>query len=531
MHSFHTDVLIIGSGLAGLYAAIHCRRQDLRVLVCSKSKPGRGSCSTISQGIFRASTANFTPQEHKHLSLQAGKGLNQAHRLDTLIQSAAQEMSFLQDLGLNLEAGAKEYDCRPQKLGQEGRCVTRPLTSQAASLGVDFLSPFFACKIALQEDRAIGLWGYRPHQSEPELVTCKSLILAAGGAGALYAHTDNPQGMTGDGYALALTAGVPLLDMEFIQFYPLCLGQSRTSRLLPPLLGEVGRLENSQGEDIVSKYGISSRPVAISARDELCQAMAWEIQAGLGFADGGLRLSLPREDSVWDQTREVFGLQSISNLRSWAEELASERRGSIPVRPAAHFCMGGVACRGAVGTPVQGLFAAGEVTGGLHGANRLGGNALTEAAVFGRIAAEEAAHHAGRTQDPSWFEAQLPEPDQRFPAAQTRSCSGLKRKLQELMWQGAGILRSAESLQQTFQGLQEIRADLDKTPTASPQGLQALELQSMLPVAEAILRSALAREESRGSHFRTDFPHSNQACAKHILLRQAQGKLQLHWEA
>ncbi|MFW6216839.1 MAG: FAD-dependent oxidoreductase, partial [Desulfohalobiaceae bacterium] len=244
-----TDVLILGSGLAGLYAAIHCRRQGSRVLVCSKSKPGLGSCSSISQGHFRSSTSSFSPGEHKRLSLEAGKGLNQGHRLDTLVQSAPQEMSFLQDLGLNLEPRAQGYDCRPQKPGREGRCVTKPLSKQATRLGVEFKAPFQAWRIAQQEGRAIGVWGFEPQHQKPVLLTCRSLILATGGAGALYAHTDNPQGMTGDGYALALTAGLPLMDMEFVQFYPLCLGNSRTSLLLPPILGEVGMLENVQGQD------------------------------------------------------------------------------------------------------------------------------------------------------------------------------------------------------------------------------------------------------------------------------------------
>ncbi|MFO8031759.1 MAG: FAD-dependent oxidoreductase [Desulfohalobiaceae bacterium] len=526
----HTDVLVLGSGLAGLCAAVYCRRQGLDVLVCSKSKPGLGSCSAISQGHFRASIGDFGPEEHKNLTLQAGKGLNQLDKLQALTENAARDVQELQEFGVTLAGRAKGYDCQAKQLGLEGRCITRPMTRQAESLGVRFQAPFFAWRIAVQDNRAVGVWGFEPGKEEPVLLTCRSLILATGGAGSIYAQTDNPQGMIGDGYALSLEAGLSLMDMEFVQFYPLCTGQSRTSLLLPPLLGEVGTLENAQAEDIVSKYGIQTRPLAIAARDELCQAMALEAEAGLVFPDGSLRLRLQQKDSIWREARKTFGVQSTQALRSWAEKLAAKQQGSISIKPAAHFCMGGIAGQADAGTPIQGLFAAGEVTGGLHGANRLGGNALAETAVFGKLAAQGAAQAACDLQDPHWSKLE-PAPQFSTPPVEDpgQSISQLRQKLQMLIWLHAGILRSKESLESGLKELDVLKTEFERHAPAPRSRIKALELANMLQVAKAILTAALAREESRGSHYRSDFPHTDQALDKHIYPRLQEGRLQLDW--
>lgn len=525
-----TDVLVVGSGLAGLYAAIHCRRQGMGVTVCSKSKPGLGSCSTISQGIFRTSGDSFTPADHKQLTLEAGRGLNQEGRLDILIQNGDSDVGRLQEFGVNLGKGPAGYGSRPEKIGREGLCITKPLSQYARSIGVDFRSPFFAWRIATAEGRALGVWGWEPGREQPVFLASRCVILATGGAGALYARTDNPQGMTGDGYALAFQAGVPLMDMEFVQFYPLCMGRSRTSRLLPPSLGEVGRLENVRGEDLVSKYGISSRPVALAARDELCQAMAQEVASGRGFPEGGLRLKISREDTVWERTKESFGLESMADLRSWTEKHLEGDR-CIPVMPAAHFSMGGLVPEGGCSTAVKGLFAAGEVVGGLHGANRYGGNALTETAVFGRLAAEEAVRVARESRDPDWSLAEEPDlvPESAY-GGKTEGCSQLKRRLQDLMWQKAGIIRSEEQLRSALEELEAIGSGISHLTSGAAGGLGVLELSNMHLVAETIVRSALAREESRGSHYRSDYPRTKDALAKHIVLRKEEQEVRLSWE-
>lgn len=519
----YTDVLVIGSGLAGLYASIRCRKQGLRVCLCSKSQPGRGSCSALSQGIFRTSTASFSPVKHKHLTLKAGKGLNQSERLDTLIKNAAHDVQMLQELDVDLRYGKTGYYTKPDRLGREGLCITKPLTEYARSIGVELHYPFFAWRIAEKKGRAAGAWGFYPGVNTPVLLASRCVILATGGAGALFLHTDNPQGMIGDGYAMALASGLPLIDMEFVQFYPLCMGKGRSKRLLPPLFGEVGKLENNRGEDLVSKYDIQQRPVAVAARDSLCQAMAQELKAGLGFSDGSLRLQIHQESSFWLNARDVFGLESVDSLKSKAESLASANQGSIPVGPAAHFCMGGVAPVRNVETNLRGLFVAGEVAGGLHGANRYGGNALSEAAVFGKIAAKEAFQAVRNLPDLSWSRLKPTDTVNPSPSSsRILSISETRVRLQELMWHKAGILRSEESLSQALQELDCLRSWQAQPSTNSGSIQKELELQNMLQVSEAILRSSLERKESRGSHYRIDHPRKDDALKKHILVQSTE---------
>ncbi len=526
MSDIQTDVLVIGAGLAGLYAAIICRLQGAQVLVCSKSTPGRGSCSAISQGIFRTSTSSLTPEEHAKMTLEAGKDLNQKDKVNLLVQNAARDVQRLQDFGVNLCPGSKGFSSWVQQIGQEGMAITKPVTIYSRSIGVEFYSPFFAWQLASSDNRVAGCWGFEPGNNEPVLLKSRSVILAAGGASALYAPTDNPQGMAGDGYALACKAGLPLMDMEFIQFYPLCRGKSRTSRLLPPFVGELGRLENVYREDIVSKYSIQPRPVALSARDTLCQAMALEAEAGLNFQDGGFRLRIFEEEAAWSKVQKDFGLENIAKIKAWLKNQMDDQ-GYISVRPAAHFCMGGIATGYDVDTTMDCLFAAGEVAGGLHGANRLGGNALAETAVFGRISAEKAVQAVQDHPDPQWSRLQVPEFKlSSISEAKTQACLTLRHELQDMMWQKAGILRSAQSLNTALQELQQLSARLEELAN-SLINIKTLEMDNMLQISEAIARSALARTESRGSHYRHDYPLTDEALCKHILLQKTRTGLEL----
>jgi len=533
MQASSTDICIIGSGLAGLYAAIESRLMGMGVTVCSKSSPGRGSCTAVSQGQFRTSSATFNPAEHKRLTLEAGRGLNNSEALDKFVQNAAHDVHKLESFGVFLNHHGRGFDPRSDKIDTKGLSITKPMAEYARSIGVRFLAPFFASGIATDDNRAIGLWGVAGSNGQPVLIPCRSLILASGGAGALYSRTDNPQGMTGDGYALALYSGLPLIDMEFVQFHPLCTGRNRTRQLLPSLLCEVGSLENVKGEDIIAKHEIEARPAAIAARDALCQAMAFEVQAGLGFPDGALRLRIHQDQALWDQAKKVYGLENVANLWRLSKKHITKNNGSIPVLPAAHFCMGGIVAGSDGATSLTGLFVAGEVVGGLHGANRYGGNALTEAAVFGRIAADGAFRVAKNLHTPAW--SRIEHPDTRggkSTETDQESYQELRRRIQEIMWSKAGILRSEAALRSAQGDLDALRSALPLTCAhAHGGGRGPLELRNMHTVAEAIVRSARSRKESRGSHFRTDFPYQNEAFDKHILVHRKEKEIRAYCSA
>ena len=361
MRCLHADVVVVGSGIAGLYAAICCRQAGLRVLVCSKSRPGTGSCSALSQGHFRSRTGQFSKAEHRRLTLEAGQGLNQETLVDILVERAREAVLRLKDFGVLLGEEERSFASRPEKIGLEGRSITRPLTEWAQSRGVQFCSPFFAWEVLELEGRAAGICGFFQAEAEPSLILARTVILAAGGGGALYRWSDNPQGMSGDGYALAYRAGLPLMDMEFVQFFPFTLaGSSRTSRLIPPVVAEIGTLSNARQENVVEKYGITRRPLAVAARDQLSLAMAREQEAGLDV-QGAFPFQVPEEEAVWRQAGEAFGVEGIEQLRSWVFTI-SQGSGTLLVRPGAHFCMGGMLIDGLCRTALTGLLAAASQT-------------------------------------------------------------------------------------------------------------------------------------------------------------------------
>ena len=525
MQHLFCDIAVIGSGLAGLCAALACGRKNHKVLVCSKSRPGSGSCTAISQGHFRTSVQGFSPEEHKSLSLEAGQGLNREQTLNLLVHQAEPTLRQLGELGVPLQKRVKGFDSCPDRIGLEGMSITKPLVRQAHSMGVDFLSSFHAWRIVSVDNRAVGVLGFYAKERQPVFVQAKAVILATGGAGALYARTDNPQSMTGSGYALAYQAGLPLMDMEFVQFYPLCLAaQSRTCRLLPPLLAEIGTLINAYKENVADKHGIQKRPLAIAARDELCQAMIHEVAEGRG-CHGAIALRISTEDQVWRHASQTLGIPDLSQLQEWVKDKLADRD-FLPVLPAAHFTMGGVLIDEHCQTGLPGLLAAGEVVGGLHGANRYGGNALSEAAVFGKIAGDSAAQVADGLKDQvihskpalDWCREQLMDLSRGHGHEPVPRSQDLKRQLQDLMWQEAGVIRSGQSLQRALDRVLSLKEAAGWPQARGKELLSHLEVMDSILVAETIIRSALFRRESRGAHFRTDSPAMSQEWTGHVLI-------------
>ena len=258
MNVITTDVLIIGSGLTGLCAAVACKENNLDVLVCSKASPGLGNCSVVSRAAFRSSGRGLSANDHHKATLAAGHALNDGEKVAIMVKNAEPALRKLHTYGVDIKDRANGFYVVAEGFGKEGRSLMKPMVRHAESLGVKFLSPFFSWEIIELDGGAKGVWGFYKGQPEPVAISAKAVVLAAGGAGALYARTDNPPGITGDGYALAYRAGLPLMDMEFVQFYPLgTADEGKPSRFLPPITAEVGDLLNSDAENIVDKYNIN----------------------------------------------------------------------------------------------------------------------------------------------------------------------------------------------------------------------------------------------------------------------------------
>ncbi len=499
MEHLSCDVLVLGSGAAGLRAAIAARQAGLEVLVISKGKPGKSTCTGFSAGVMAGSQNGAALETHLEHTLEAGRGLNQRELVEVLVQEAPQRLQELMNWGIQakFQNGYLYALGRPPLLGE---AIIHCLLQKNRDLGTKFMGDLLVTDLAWGQGVA-GVNACQPAAGAWLAITAKAVILATGGAAALYLRHDNPKGMLGNGYRLALQAGALLQDLEFVQFHPLCLAEPGCPPLvIPPKLADCGRLVNDLEEDILEKYGIEERPAAERARDYLSQALYQEIYRS------GRQVWLDLRHLREDQWR-------IDPFSTAIRSIFTKRYGALSrpllVAPAAHHVMGGVKINPLGATSVPGLFAAGEIVGGLHGANRKGGNALSETVVFGARAGSAAASWAAAVSagDPKSVLRQL----QGLADAWGREGSGrpaLGDRLARIMWEDGGILRNREGLTRALDAVKKISAEARGSTSGpgSPDLKRAVERRGALQAATLILTGALRRLESRGAHFREDFP-------------------------
>ncbi len=525
MDHFSCDVLVVGSGSAGLRAAIACREKGLDVCVISKASAGKGTSTIVSGGVFAGTAEGRPTQGHLTRTLQAGRGLNQQELVEILVEEAPRRLSELIQWGIKGESreGYLYSKGAPPMWGRE---ITQCLLAKCRALGIRFVNNLVVADLNMEEGRA-AVVAYHVESKKWLALGTRALVLATGGAGALFQRHDNPRRMLGDGYVLALNAGAVLQHLEFVQFYPLGVAEPGLPPfLIPPRLADLGQLFNNKGQEIHEKYNITERPAGERARDRLSQALftetyrldeeVWLDLTGVSDADW-------QKDPFSGSTRKLLG----------------DRYGaaSKPLRiaPMAHHVMGGIQIDARGVTSVPGLFAAGEVTGGVHGANRMGGNALSETVVFGKRAGDAAAQWAA---DSSESLGQV-DPDIIRRFLEPSSKAGMKidsgkltRQLQGIMWTDGGILRNQKGLAQTLDTVKDIQRQVHESSLeASPDEIQrVLELRFAASTAELILEAARKREESRGAHFREDFPDQDDENWKGALQVQRDSKGELRWK-
>jgi L-aspartate oxidase len=330
-------------------------------------------------------------------------------------------------------------------------------------------------------------------------VRARAVLLASGGAGQLYSETTNPAVTTGDGIAMAYRAGAELMDMEFFQFHPTAFALEGAPHFLmsESLRGEGAWLVNERGERFMQRY---HKGLELAPRDVVARAIGRE---GM---EGGVYLDMREAGKNFDLKARFPGISEF--LAGYGLELGRDR---IPVRPAAHYLMGGIRTDAHARSSLAGLYAAGEAAcTGVHGANRLASNSLLEGLVFGALAAEAM---AGDEVQGSGFEVRGTAAVEGWAAGDVEGCIA---ELQALMWRDAGLLRDEAGLWRARAGLAALRAK-------GPRGLtrRALEARNLLAVAEALVQAALGREESRGAHFRVDFPEHD-AVARHSVVRRGE---------
>jgi succinate dehydrogenase / fumarate reductase flavoprotein subunit len=410
--------------------------------------------------------------------------------------------------------------------------MIRTLQDRTVHSNVDIFMETTITTLIKDGERVVGCFGYQRPTGEQITFSAKALVLATGGAGRIYKITSNSQDCTGDGYALAYAAGAELVDMEFIQFHP-------TGMVFPPgvagllvteaVRGEGGILRNKDGERFMERY--DPKRMELSTRDVVARSIYTEVKEGRGTEHGGAYLDVSHLDSdyvkrklpsMYDQFLELAGV-----------DITKE---PMQVGPTCHYFMGGVKVDADTGeTRVPGLFATGEASGGMNGANRLGGNSLGDLLVFGRRAGIGAAELANQSGDVS-----LPADEVAAAQAQmnhylsgtgTENPFQMHQDLQKIMGDGAGIFRDKEGLTEAIDKLEalEVRADNLRAPSTrvdyNPGWQLCTEIKNMLTVSLMIARGALMREESRGGHSRLDFAHYDDYWAEHNILVHSDGGL------
>ncbi len=529
MENFSTDLLVIGSGLAGILSALEAEKFGLKVLMVGKFAIGMGTNTSMANGAFTAANSRFSKEDHLKATLESGKGLNQVRLVKDLIGKGPEAMERLRDEGVPmLERGVGYVVGRHENSSQlAGVLLIKPLVERLKGSTVKLLPGLVIFDLIIEEGEVRGAFGFLK-DGRPCLIQSKAVILTAGGAGAIYRRNDNQKSILGDGYALALRAGLPLLDIEFVQFYPFVLAEPRLSTfiLLPPYPKEI-RLFNEKGEDLFEKLciGRDLSKAIITERDRVSLALYEASQKGDVYFD---LTQVPRQK--WEE----YPLNFLRKTKFPFHDRP------FLISPAVHFFMGGIEIDERGRTALPGLFAAGEVTWGNHGANRLGGNALTECAVFGRMAGRSSAEHARQKGSGNGATNLLSETSMK--RWERRASHYLKRKrgpfdppgdllknLKDLAWRYAGPVREEGLMKEGLVRLSSLEKRIEKVyPATWKDLLEKRDLENAALVLKIILQGSLLRMESRGSFFRKDFPdQDDQNWMKNTCYRLVRGELEI----
>jgi fumarate reductase flavoprotein subunit len=550
-----TDILILGAGGAGLFAALHAHQADpqLSVIIASKGLLGKSGCTRMVQGGYNVSLIpGDSVERHFMDTIEGGKWLPHQELAWTLVTTAVERVRELEN-----EIGCF-FDRNPDGTlhGKAFAGQTFDRTVHKGDLtGIEIINRLMEQVWArpairrLEEHRAVALVPAADGASIAgalmidvrtggfRFVQAKAVLLATGGGPTMYRYHTPSGDKSMDGLAMALDLGLPLRDMEMVQFHPTGVLAGRETRMTGTIIeeglrGAGGHLLNGAKERFMFAYDARGER---ATRDIVSRAMFEEMRAGRTTKEGGLYIAMGHLGP--DKVRRQFkGM--VERCADCGFDLAG---GLVEVVPTAHYLMGGVVCRVDTSSELPGLFVAGEDAGGMHGANRLGGNGVANSTVFGGIAGDVmpawiAANPGHRRPDESAIEAATAaarHPFQHKPGDLNR----LRERLLDLMWEDVGIVRTADSLARAARRLDEIAAELDTTGLADADVAfnltwhDWLNLRSQVAVSKVVTAAALQRQNSRGAHFRADFPgEGDLATSAFTVARRRQGRLEISEE-
>jgi succinate dehydrogenase / fumarate reductase flavoprotein subunit len=587
--TFEYDVLVIGAGGAGLRAAIEASAAGVKVGLVCKSLLGKAH-TVMAEGGMAAAMGNVDDRDNWRVhfadTMRGGQYVNNWRMAELHAKEAPSRVHELEAWGavfdrtkdgkiLQRNFGGHRYPRLAHVGDRTGLELIRTLQDHGIHQGITVHMEYTIITLLQNGSRVVGAFGYDRERGRFKIFNARAVVLSTGGLGRAYRVTSNSWEGTGDGVSLAYHAGAELLDMEFIQFHP-------TGMIWPPSVmgilvtesvrGEGGVLRNKEGkrfmyDDIPDNYKSQTstdpeegwrytqndknakRPPELLTRDHVARCINREVKAGRGSPHGGVFLDISWIKEKIPNAAEHIKKKLPSMYHQFMQlanlDITKE---PMEVGPTTHYAMGGIRVNGDTQmTTLPGLFAAGECAAGLHGANRLGGNSLSDLLVFGKRAGEYASIYARENGAATVNEAEIAAAarmaEEPFERAVTKDGSAVEGPyqvqgdLQKMMQELVGIVRREDEMERALTGLAELKERAAKTAVHghreyNPGWHTAIDLKHLLTVSEAITLSAIDRKESRGGHFREDFPNKDAAAAKYnsVVYKAADGSMKLRRE-
>ena len=559
------DVVVIGAGGAGLRAAIECSAHKLSTGVLSKSLLGKAH-TVMAEGGMAAAMGNVDSRDnwkvHFRDTMRGGKFLNLWRMAELHAKQAPDRVRELEEWGAVFDRtkeglisqrnfGGHRYPRLAHVGDRTGLELIRSLQDHGVHQGISFHMECTALEVLKDGDRVAGVLAYWRETGRFVVFRCKAVIFATGGGGKAWPVTSNSWEYTGDGIAMAYEAGAELMDVEFTQFHPTGMVWPLSVRgilVTEGVRGDGGVLKNNKGERFMFNYiserfapetaatieegdrwlagdKTARRPPELLTRDEVARAITAEVKAGRGSPHGGVFLDIASRRPA------DFIKRKLPSMYHQFKELAEVdiTKEPMEVGPTLHYFMGGIRVDADTQeSTVPGLFACGECGAGMHGANRLGGNSLSDLIVFGKLAGDGAKQYiAGLGATPRPSSDQITAAIRRATEILNRETGAnpyvLHDKLQGVMSRGVGIVRKKDELEQAVRELDELKAEAATmrapgTSQYNPGWHEALSMRSLLVTSEAVTRAALVREESRGAHTRLDFPGESPEWVKYNVI-------------
>jgi len=544
------DVLVVGAGGAGCRAAIEASKHNLDVIMLSKELLGKAH-TAMAEGGYNVSLGNVDPDDnpetHFKDTIVGGNYLNNQNLAEILVRDAPQRVFDLEDMGAVFDRtpegkiaqrtfGKQSWRRTAYASDRTGSEIMVTLTEAIRKTAVRVFDEVFATRLLVTDGKISGVCAVDLKYGDYLVFRAKSVVMATGGAGRIFSVTSNAQLDVGDGYGMAYEAGCEMMDMEMIQFHPtgMVKPESAKGRLVTEAVrGEGGILLNNKGERFMNRY--YPEVMELAGRDQVARSIMTEVLEGRGSPDGGVYLSISH------LPRSIIEFRLESMIEQFEDAGVDIREEPMQVSPTAHHFMGGIKIDENSSTNILGLYAAGECTGGVHGGNRLGGNALADTQVYGALSGENAAKYAKNTNHLGVDRDEIRTEFERLEAMLNRkegiSPADARDELTELMWSKVQIFRKEDEMQYAVKELKRIEKDVVPkikvdvpVKRFNPGWHQAMEFVHMVTTARMVAEAAVMRKGSRGAHYRVDADPNDDGYYNIVIHKGKDGKMELRKE-